>query len=123
MRFSEKEMLCRYAKKDIPDGVYQNLMILRDRLNALGFLPPRILTCAYRNIEHNARVGGAKKSSHLFGMAADIHDADNKLKNWLRANKCALIEADLYAEDYDHTKTWVHLQTCAPKSGKRVFLP
>lgn len=125
MYFSEREMLCRYDKKKIPKSAYDHLMMLRERLNNLGsgFLPPRILTCAYRDAAHNARVGGAKKSCHLIGAACDIADSDGKLKDFLRNNPQELVRADLYAEDYDHTPTWVHLQTMAPKSGKRVFIP
>ena len=125
MYFSEKEMFCKYDPKDLPDGVISNLMKLRERLNKLGFgfKPPRVFTCTYRSEEHNARVGGAKKSSHLTGCACDIADSDNKLKDYLRSHLSLLEEFDLYAEDFDSTPTWVHLTTLAPKSGKRVFKP
>lgn len=125
MYFAEKEMLCRYDYRDVPADVYANLMDLRDCLNVLGqhFLPPRVLTCAYRNLEHNARVGGAKRSTHLTGNACDIADADGKLKAFLRANPTELIRARLWAEDYAHTPTWVHLQRVPPRSGVRVFKP
>ncbi len=125
MHFTESEMCCRYNYREIPADVYANLMELRDCLNVLGqkFLPPRVLTCAYRNPEHNARVGGARRSMHLTGNACDIADADCKLKSFLRQNPDALVHAGLYAEDYAHTPTWVHLQRVPPKSGRRVFKP
>ncbi len=125
MYFTESEMLCRYDYKELPTDVYANLMDLRDCLNVLGqkFLPPRVLTCAYRNPEHNARVGGAKRSTHLTGNACDIADADCKLKTFLRLHPDILVHVGLYAEDYAHTPTWVHLQRIPPKSGKRVFKP
>ena len=123
MYFSEQEMFCKYDPKELPDGIISNLMELRDRLNNLGFKPPRVFTCTYRSPEHNARVGGAKKSSHLTGCACDIADADCKLKDYLRMNPDLLEECDLYAEDFDSTPTWVHLQTVAPKSGRRIFKP
>lgn len=123
MYFSEQEMFCKYDPKEIPDGVITNLMELRARLNQLGFKPPRVFTCTYRSPEHNARVGGAKKSSHLTGRACDIADVDCKLKNYLRANPELLAECDLYAEDFDSTPTWVHVQINPPKSGNRVFKP
>lgn len=123
MYFSEKEMFCKYDPKELPDGIISNLMELRARLNRLGFKPPRVFTCTYRSPEHNARVGGAKKSSHLTGCACDIADADCKLKDYLRTNPELLEECDLYAEDFDSTSTWVHLQSVPPKSGRRIFKP
>lgn len=125
MYFSEQEMFCKYDPKELPDGIISNLMELRIRLNKLGFgfKPPRILSCAYRSKEHNAIVGGAKKSNHLTGCACDIIDSDGKLKKYLRSHQSLLEEFDLYAEDFDSTPTWVHLQTNPPKSGNRVFKP
>lgn len=125
MYFSEQEMFCKYNPKELPDGVITKLMVLRLRLNMLGldFKLPRVFTCTYRSPEHNARVGGAKESSHLTGCACDIADADCKLKDYLRANPELLEECDLYAEDFDSTPSWVHLTTVAPKSGKRIFKP
>lgn len=125
MYFSEQEMFCKYDPKELPDGIISNLMELRIRLNKLGFgfKPPRILSCAYRSPEHNTLVGGAKKSNHLTGCACDIIDSDGKLKKYLRSHQSLLEEFDLYAEDFDSTPTWVHLQTNPPKSGNRVFKP
>lgn len=123
MYFSEQEMFCKYDPKEIPDGIISNLMELRARLNQLEFKPPRVFTCTYRSPEHNARVGGAKKSNHLTGCACDIADSDGLLKDYLRTNPELLEECDLYAEDFDSTPTWVHLQTNSPKSGRRIFKP
>lgn len=123
MYFSEQEMFCKYDPKELPDGIISNLMDLRARLNQLGFKPPRVFTCTYRSPEHNARVGGAKKSSHLTGCACDIADSDGLLKDYLCTNPELLEECDLYAEDFDSTPTWVHLQTNSPKSGRRIFKP
>ncbi len=116
-------MFCKYDPKELPDGIISNLMELRARLNQLGFKPPRVFTCTYRSPEHNARVGGAKKSSHLTGCACDIADSDGLLKDYLRTNPELLEECDLYAEDFDSTKGWVHLSTRPSKSGKRIFKP
>lgn len=116
-------MFCKYDPKELPDGIISNLMDLRARLNQLGFKPPRVFTCTYRSPEHNARVGGAKKSSHLTGCACDIADIDRFLKDYLRAIPELLEECDLYAEDFDSTPTWVHLQSVPPKSGRRIFKP
>lgn len=123
MYFSEQEMFCKYDPKTLPDGIISNLMELRDRLNQLGFKPARVFTCTYRSPEHNARVGGAKKSSHLTGCACDIADSDGKLADYIMTNPELLEECDLYAENPEKTKGWVHLSSLAPKSGKRIFNP
>ena len=34
---------------------------------------PFIINSGFRTIEHNRRVGGAPNSSHLLGLAADVH--------------------------------------------------
>ncbi len=44
------------------------LQMVRDRIGK-----PINITCAYRTDAHNARVGGASNSYHLYGMAADIY--------------------------------------------------
>ena len=37
------------------------------------FNKPVYINSAYRNPAYNAMIGGAKKSMHMYGMAADIH--------------------------------------------------
>jgi len=125
MKFSWKEMLCTYKEEQIPKDVKGNMKELMFRLNVLGqnFSAPRYLTCAYRDEAHNKRVGGAARSNHLTGRAADIADSDKKLKTWLSKNKKELERANLYAEDFASTPTWVHLQINPPQSGNRVFKP
>ncbi len=38
---------------------------------------PMIINSGFRTIEHNKKVGGVKNSSHLLGLAADIHCSDS----------------------------------------------
>ena len=64
---------------------------------------------------------GAKLSSHKQAMAVDVYDPDNALDGWLDDIK--LLKYDLYREHPEQTKSWCHLSTKAPKSGKRTFLP
>jgi len=45
----------------------ENLQVLRDYLKA-----PITVNSGYRSPQHNANVGGAKRSQHLFGTASDI---------------------------------------------------
>jgi hypothetical protein len=65
----------------------------------------------------------ARKSKHLVGMAADIYDPENKLKEWLLENPAVLVDANLWCEHYDYTKGWCHFQTSPPVSGNRWFIP
>ncbi len=60
-------------------------------------------------------------SKHLTAQAADFADPDGSLVRWAKNNPRVLEEAGLYAED--GTVGWLHLQSVAPKSGKRWFLP
>jgi uncharacterized protein YcbK (DUF882 family) len=45
----------------------ENLQVLRDYFKA-----PITVNSGYRSPQHNANVGGAKRSQHLFGTASDI---------------------------------------------------
>lgn len=47
----------------------KNLQVLRDNIG----VPVRITGSGYRTPEHNAKVGGAKHSQHLFAKASDIN--------------------------------------------------
>lgn len=51
----------------VDTAALDKLQSLRDRLGK-----PMILTSAYRSPEHNKRVGGAKNSMHMKGVAFDV---------------------------------------------------
>jgi zinc D-Ala-D-Ala carboxypeptidase len=66
--FSPREMACKGTGQLLLDEVAMDkLQGLRD---ALGV--PLIITSAYRTPEHNKRVGGAKNSLHMRGVAFDV---------------------------------------------------
>lgn len=54
------------VKKNVKE-LAENLQNLRDKINK-----PVKITNSYRCVSHNKKVGGAKKSQHLKGKAADI---------------------------------------------------
>lgn len=83
---------------------------------------PMKVSSGYRPAAQNAAAGGAKRSAHLTCEACDFADPDRKLIQWCLRNLDILEKAGLYMESPVNTPTWVHLQTRAPKSGKRVFL-
>jgi hypothetical protein len=66
--FSPREIACKgTGSVRINEAALDKLQALRDRLGK-----PLILTSAYRSPEHNRRVGGAKNSQHMRGIAFDV---------------------------------------------------
>jgi len=66
--FSPREIACKGTGKVlVNEGALDKLQALRDRLGK-----PLVLTSAYRSPEHNRRVGGAKNSLHMQGIAFDV---------------------------------------------------
>lgn len=70
---------------------------------------------------NSAVAGAARKSKHMKGQAIDVEDADRALSQWCMANLDVLEELGLWMEHPRDTKSWCHLQTVPPGSGKRVF--
>ncbi len=112
-------------KQDFTDEVSSNIDMLLKALNIVreAYGKPMVVSSGWRPASINAKVGGAKKSAHVVGLAADFKDHDNRLKEWCLANLSVLAKAGLYMEDPSATPTWVHLQLRAPASGNRVFKP
>lgn len=66
--FSPQEIACKgTGRVKIDPASMDALQALRTRLGK-----PLIITSAYRSPEHNAAVGGAKNSQHLYGKAFDV---------------------------------------------------
>lgn len=83
----------------------------------------RTCNSGWRPAEVNVEIGGAPNSHHLTGRAIDVWDADLKLKAWLRTplGEKFLVIQELWCEDFEVTRTWVHFQSVPPPSGARVF--
>jgi hypothetical protein len=66
--FSPRELACKgTGTLLVNEAALDKLQALRDRLGV-----PLLITSAYRSPEHNRKVGGAKKSLHMQGVAFDI---------------------------------------------------
>lgn len=87
--------------------------IKRERLSS-GWRPQGV-----NDVTSNA----AAASTHLTGEGGDVYDPDRAFAAWCLANMDKVAQCGLYMEDPRWTPTWVHLQTRAPKSGKRVYIP
>lgn len=102
-----------------------NLTILIDKISVLrdNYGKPMKVTSGVRSMEDQMRINPkAPNSAHRTGEAVDILD-DGSLKQFIANNLTLIEELDLYFEDFDHTPTWVHIQTRKPKSGNRFFKP
>lgn len=111
-----------------------NLRILLDKINQVRnvYNIPMIVTSGLRSEAQQEQliangISNAPKSHHLTGEAVDILDEDRKLTEWVKNNMTLMEQIGLWLEDFDHTPTWVHFQTCpygSWKSGKsRIFIP
>ena len=110
-------------EEDADDAVRNAAHVLATRLSSLLNLfgsRPKI-TSGYRTPAANKAAGGAKKSSHLEGRAADFADKDGKFAAWCVENEYYLEQFGLWMEDPAATKGWVHLQS--RPAGARIFKP
>ena len=119
--FSRSEFRCRCGAEGISLALVEVLQKVRD---AVG---PIRINSAYRCPDHNNEAGGSPKSSHLVGLAVDLH-CDNSLKRYkLISNLIAQgvrrigIRSDFIHCDMDENKSqdvvWVY-ETFQPKQPK-----
>jgi len=79
-----------------------------------GWRPPVI---------NRATANSAPLSKHMTCEAIDIEDIEGELDEWCMEHLSILEEVGLWLEHPSATKSWCHLQTKPPRSGKRVFYP
>ena len=72
--FKLKEFACKNTEAII---ISDKLCDILEAIRA-HFEKPVIITSGYRTPEHNAKIGGAVKSQHMLGLAADIKIAGVK---------------------------------------------
>ena len=110
--FSKSE----FESKDgshMPLDVLQNIQVLAQQLQVIRdeIGQPISITSGYRSPNHNARIGGAKHSYHVRGMAADIqvagiHPMDVKKIILKLMNEGKILKGGLKAY-----KSWTHVDT------------
>jgi len=119
--FSRSEFICRCGAEGISFALVEILQKVRD---AVG---PMRINSAFRCPYHNNEVGGSPKSSHLIGLAVDIH-CDNSLKRYKLISNLIKqgirrigIRSDFLHCDIDEAKSqdviWVY-ETYSPKQSQ-----
>ena len=71
--FSKREFDSKCGE-EMPDEILVNIKELASQLQVLrDYLKTSItVNSGYRSLKHNTKVGGAKKSKHMMGIASDI---------------------------------------------------
>lgn len=75
------------------------------------------ITSAYRNPEHNERVGGVKNSAHTLGLAVDISCTTSTERFYIIG---AALSVGIFRIGIN--KTYIHLDIDANKSNPVIFL-
>lgn len=103
----------------------RNLVTLLHSLNIFRaeFKRAMHVTSGYRPGRFNTAAGGAKLSAHETCEACDFQDKERIIAQFTLQHPDVLIRAGLFLEDPRYTPGWIHLQTRAPKSGNRIFIP
>lgn len=113
MKLSNNFLLAEFNSKDgseAPAKVVENLKILSEQLEALReYLgKPITVTSGYRSAQHNLKIGGALKSYHVLGMAADIRVRGIEPKKVAEAIEFLIKENQMLQGGIGVYKTWVH---------------
>lgn len=116
MNLTKNFTKAEFESKDgspMPLDVLQNIQILAQQLQVIRdeIGKPISITSGYRSPNHNARIGGAKHSYHVRGMAADIqvggmHPMDVKKVILKLMNEGKILKGGLKAY-----KSWTHVDT------------
>lgn len=89
----------------------KNLEVLRSHLKT-----PIHITSGYRSKEHNAKIGGALKSFHVLGMAADIQVKGMKPEQVAKAIELLIADGKMKEGGLGIYRTWIHYDIRATKA-------
>lgn len=103
---------------EVPTDVLKNLLELAKNLQVLRdeVKKPIKITSGYRPAQHNAKIGGATKSRHITGEAADF-----KIEGYTPKQVAAIIEKLIAADKMKQGGigtygTWTHYDIRGTKS-------
>lgn len=130
-KVSIKEFLMgRIKPEDMEKEHHENMMDLLGKVNQVRerYGKPWKINDGFRRAQDRPKNGSAT-SWHYKGAAIDVDDNDaGDFAKWCVEpdNLKFIASLDLYMEDPRWTNgngSWVHFQSKAPRSGKRVFVP
>ncbi|HGA2317402.1 TPA: D-Ala-D-Ala carboxypeptidase family metallohydrolase [Pseudomonas putida] len=100
--------------------VVSNLRLLCEVLEQVRTLfgCPIIISSGYRSAAVNARVGGAQKSQHTSGLAADFTVPGVHNRDVVRRLSESGVAFDQLILEFD---SWVHLSVCATEPRREVL--
>jgi uncharacterized protein YcbK (DUF882 family) len=121
MRLSTNFSLPEFASKDgsdFPEDVKINLAELAKNLQVLRdhFGRSVTITSGYRSASHNVRIGGARDSYHVRGMAADIQISGITPKQVYDAIEALIKEGKMKEGGLGLYDSWTHYD----HRGKRI---
>lgn len=116
----------KFKFEDLSEDIKKNLTDLLEKINKVQekYNDQFVVTSGLRSEADQQRINpSAPKSNHLRGLAVDIYDAQGTVMRFILANLDLMKDLGLYFEHFNWTPDWVHVQSIAPKSGKRIFIP
>lgn len=99
--FTESELMCHCGCKLLPQ---QSIIDKLDEIRA-AYGKAITLTSVKRCEAHNKKIGGAPKSAHVEGIAADLRRSPDLLKFILDNAE----RFGIWIEDPTKTATWIHI--------------
>lgn len=81
------------------------------------------LTSGWRPKTYSRELGLSTRSNHTTGHAIDIRDRGNAKYDLLVTNRPLFEMKGLALEHKSATKTWLHIQSKRPRSGRSIFYP
>ena len=113
MKLSKNFSLEEFKSKDgsdFPEDVLKNIKVLALQLQAIRdeVNKPVSITSGYRSYAHNKKVGGAKESFHVKGMAADIKIEGMSPTEVGKLIEKMMLEGKIVRGGIGFYKTWVH---------------
>jgi len=116
--FKPEETRCKCRRKECSADIAP---VMLDKLNEIRaeYGKPITILSGARCAPHNKAIGGATKSAHIEGKAADLK-RDDDLLTFIMAR---LDRYNIRLEDPDVTSSWIHIDLRPPFKGKRIFKP